>query len=59
MLTKKTLLTSALSLSLLTSYSAHAETFSFVEKPANNIDTLVVFQAGENASSALTKLDKQ
>ncbi|ABZ78443.1 Leucyl aminopeptidase [Shewanella halifaxensis HAW-EB4] len=59
MLTKKTLLNTALSLGLLTSYSAHAETFSFVEKPANNIDTLVVFQAGGETSSALSKLDKQ
>ncbi|MCG9731669.1 leucyl aminopeptidase [Shewanella sp. Isolate13] len=59
MLTKKTLLSSALSLGLLTHFSAHAETFDFVEKQANNIDTLVVFQAGENASSALNKLDKQ
>ncbi|MGS0682772.1 leucyl aminopeptidase [Shewanella sp. 125m-7] len=59
MLTKKNLLTSALTLGLFTSYAAQAETFTFAEKPAKNIDTLVVFQAGENASNALTKLDKQ
>ncbi|GIU36574.1 leucyl aminopeptidase [Shewanella schlegeliana] len=59
MLLKKTLLTSALSLSLLTTYSAQAETFDFVEQRNNSIDTLVIFQAGDKASPALTKLDKQ
>ncbi|MFT5704537.1 MAG: leucyl aminopeptidase [Shewanella sp.] len=63
MLTKKTLLATALTTSLTAglfgSFSAQAETFNFVKHSNNTTtETLVVFQAGMHISSDLARLDK-
>ncbi len=58
MLTKKTLINTAISLSLITGFSAYAETFNFTNKTEKDADTLVVFQAGEQFSDDLSRLDK-
>ncbi|GGI98372.1 putative cytosol aminopeptidase 1 [Shewanella hanedai] len=63
MLTKKTLLattlTTSISIALFSGFSAQAETFKFVEHSKNqDAETLIVFQAGEQRSSELSRLDK-
>ncbi|WP_394388047.1 leucyl aminopeptidase [Shewanella woodyi] len=62
MITKKTLLpttlTASISIALFSGFSAQAETFKFVDhNKSQDAETLIVFQAGEQRSHDLTRLN--